>query len=138
IRQLLVESIVLAALGGVCGVGLAILATRLLLSFMSAGQTPIVLELNPDLRMLAFTAAVSVLTGILFGLTPAFRATRIDLTPSLKAVGRSVRGGLWSGKILCVAQVALSLVLLIGAGLFVRSLQKLNGQDSGVDRDRVL
>lgn len=117
---------------------LASVATRLLVAYMSAGQTPIVLELNPDLRVLAFTGAVSVLTGIFFGLTPALRATRIDLTPSLKTVGRSVRGGLRSGKILCVTQVALSLVLLIGAGLFVRSLQKLNGQDSGVDRDRVL
>jgi putative ABC transport system permease protein len=138
IRQLLVESIVLAIAGGICGVGLAVLATRLLIAFMSAGQTPIALGLNPDVRMLGFTAAVSVLTGIVFGLTPALRATRIDLTPSLKTVGRSVRGGLRSGKILCVTQVALSLVLLIGAGLFVRSLQKLNAQDSGVDRDRVL
>jgi predicted permease len=138
VRQLLVESIVLAVAGGICGVLLASVATRLLVAYMSAGQTPIVLELNPDQRVLMFTAAVSVLTGILFGLTPALRATRIDLTPSLKTVGRSVRGGLRSGKILCVAQVALSLVLLIGAGLFVRSLQKLNGQDSGVDRDRVL
>ena len=60
------------------------MATRLLIAFMSAGQTPIVLELNPDQRMLAFTAGVSVLTGILFGLTPALRGTRIDLTPSLK------------------------------------------------------
>jgi len=138
VRQLLVESIVLAVAGGICGVLLASLVTRLLVAYMSAGQTPIVLELTPDLRVLTFTAAVSVLTGILFGLTPALRATRIDLTPSLKALGRSVRGGLRSGKILCVTQVALSLVLLIGAGLFVRSLQKLNGQDSGVDRDRVL
>ena len=128
----------LALAGGVCGVLLARVATRLLVAYMSAGQTPIVLSLNPDLRVLSFTAAVSVLTGILFGLTPALRATRIDLTPSLKTVGRSVRGGLRSGKILCVTQVALSLILLIGAGLFVRSLQKLNGQDSGVDRDRVL
>ena len=138
IRQLLVESIVLALAGGVCGVLLAVVATRLLIAYMSAGQSSIVLGLNPDFRMLGFTAAVSLLTGLLFGLTPALRATRIDLTPSLKTVGRSVRGGLRSGKILCVAQVALSLVLLIGAGLFVRSLQKLNGQDSGVDRDRVL
>jgi predicted permease len=138
IRQLLVESIVLALTGGVCGVALAVVATRLLVAFMSAGQTPIVLTLNPDGRMLAFTAAVSVLTGMFFGLTPALRATRIDLTPSLKTVGRSIRGGLWSGKILCVTQVALSLVLLIGAGLFVRSLQKLSGQDAGIDRDRVL
>jgi len=138
IHQLLVESIVLALAGGIGGVVLALVATRLLIAFMSAGQTPIALSLNPDSRMLAFTAAISVLTGILFGLTPALRATRIDLTPSLKSVGRSVRGSLRSGKILCVTQVALSLVLLIGAGLFVRSLQKLNGQDSGVDRDRVL
>ncbi len=138
IRQLLVESVVLALAGGVCGVVLAVVATRLLVAFMSAGQTAIVLGLNPDGRMLAFTATVSVFTGLVFGLAPALRATRIDLTPSLKAAGRSVRGRLWSGKILCVVQVALSLVLLIGAGLFVRSLQKLNGQDSGVDRDRVL
>src|SRR4029450_1705376 len=115
-RQLLVESIVLALAGGICGVALAVVATRLLIAFMSAGQTPIMLELNPDARMLAFTAAVSVLTGIFFGLTPALRATRIDLTPSLKTVGRSVRGGLWSGKILCVTQGGLSLVLVIGGG----------------------
>jgi predicted permease len=137
IRQLLVESVVLAVAGGACGVLLAGVATRLLVAYMSAGQTPIVLELSPDLRVLTFTATVSVLTGIFFGLTPALRATRIDLTPSLKSVGRSVRGGLRSGKILCVTQVALSLILLVGAGLFVRSLQKLNGQDSAVDRDRV-
>jgi predicted permease len=138
VRQLLVESVVLALAGGVCGVLLAIAATRLLVAYMSAGQTPIVLDLNPDLRVLTFTAAVSIMTGILFGLAPALRATRTDLTPSLRTIGRSIRGGLRSGKILCVTQVALSLVLLIGAGLFVRSLQKLNGQDSGVDRGRVL
>jgi predicted permease len=69
---------------------------------------------------------------------PALRATRIDVAPALKHVGRSIRGGLRSGKALCVAQVALSLVLLIGAGLFVRSLQKLLEQDAGVARDRVL
>ena len=138
IRQLLVESIVLGLTGGLCGVLLAGIATRLLVAYMSAGQTPIVLELTPDLRVLTFTAAISILTGILFGLTPALRATRIDLTPSLKTVGRSVRGGLRSGKLLCVTQVALSLILLIGAGLFVRSLQKLNAQDLGVDRSRVL
>jgi predicted permease len=138
VRQLLVESVVLATLGGVFGVLLALGATRLLVMYMSAGRSPIVLDLNPDLPMLAFTAAVSFLTGILFGLAPALRATRVDVAPSLKHVGRSLHGGLRSGKILCVTQVALSLVLLIGAGLFVRSLQKLNGQDSGVARDRVL
>jgi predicted permease len=138
VRQLLVESVVLATLGGVCGVLLAVGATRLLIAYMSAGRSPIALSLNPDLRMLTFTAGVSLLTGILFGLIPALRATRIDLTAALKNTGRSVRGGLRSGKILCVTQVALSLVLLIGAGLFVRSLQNLNGQVPGVDRDSVL
>jgi predicted permease len=113
-------------------------ATRWLVTYMSAGRSPIVLGLDPDPRVLAFTGAVSVLTGILFGFMPALRATRIDVSPALKQVGRSVRGGLRSGKILCVAQVALSLVLLVGAGLFVRSLQNLLGQDSGVARDRVL
>jgi predicted permease len=138
VRQLLVESIVLAGLGGLGGVLLALGATRLLIAYLSAGRSPIALGLNPDLRMLAFTASVSLVTGILFGLVPALRATRIDLTPALRNTGRSIRGGLRSGKILCVIQIALSLVLLIGAGLFIRSLQKLNGQDAGIDRDNVL
>jgi predicted permease len=138
IRQLLVESIVLAFLGGVCGVLIALGSTRWLVAYMSAGRMPIALGLNPDLRMLAFTAAVSLLTGILFGTAPALRSTRIDVAPALRNVARSVHGGLRSGKALCAVQVALSLVLLIGAGLFVRSLQKLISQDSGVSRDRVL
>ena len=139
-RQLLVESVMLAALGGVCGVLLARWATQLLVVYMSSGRTPIVLDLNPNLRILAFTAAVSGLTGILFGLAPAWRATRIDLTPALKntrALTRG-RGGLRPGRILAVAQLALSLLLMAGAGLFVRSLQKLNGEDAGVRRDSVL
>src|SRR5207249_4957676 len=139
--QVLSESILLAMLGGACGILLANWATRLLIAYMSAGRSPIVLDLHPDLRVLAFTAAVSLATGILFGFAPALRVTRIDLAPALKNLGGSLtrtRGGLRSGKILAVAQVALSLVLLIGAGLFVRSLQKLNSQDSGLARDSVL
>ena len=138
VRQLLVESVILAVLGGACGILLALGATKFLVTYMSAGQSPIVLGLTPDARVLAFTVSVSLLTGVLFGLTPALRATRIDVAPALRNIGRSVRGGLRSGKILSVTQVALSLVLLVGAGLFVRSLQKLSGQDSGVARDRVL
>jgi len=138
VRQLLVESLVLALLGGVCGILIALAATRWLVAYMSAGRSPIVLALDPDMRMLAFTAAISVLTGILFGLAPALRATRLDLAPALRRVTRSVHGGLRAGKLLCVVQVALSLVLLIGAGLFVRSLQRILNQDGGVARDRVL
>ena len=140
-RQLLVESVALAALGGVCGILLARLATQLLVSFLSAGRTPIVLDLNPDLRILAFTAAVSLATGILFGFAPALRATRIDLVPALKNLKASSArsgGGLRPGKVLAITQVALSLVLLVAAGLFVRSLRNLNSQDSGFERDRVL
>jgi predicted permease len=138
VRQLLVESVVLAALGGTCGVLIALGATRWLVTYMSSGRSPIVLGLNPDLRMLAFTGAVSLVTGLVFGFAPALRATRVDVAPALRQVSRSFHGGLRSGKALCVAQVALSLVLLIGAGLFVRSLQKLIGQNSGVEPDRVL
>jgi predicted lysophospholipase L1 biosynthesis ABC-type transport system permease subunit len=86
IRQLLVESVVLAGLGGVCGVFLARWATRALVAFMSSGRTPISLDLAPNVRILAFTAAVSMLTGLLFGLAPAWRATRIDLMPALKGL----------------------------------------------------
>jgi predicted permease len=140
-RQLLIESLALAALGGVCGVLLARWATQLLVVYISSGRTPIALELNPNVRILAFTASVSVVTGLLFGLAPAWRATRIDLAPSLKQSQNSLtrsRGGLRPGRVLAVAQLALSLLLLAGAGLFVRSLQKLNGEETGVRRDSVL
>lgn len=140
-RQLLVESVLLAMLGGLCGILLARWATQLLVAYMSSGRNPIILNLNPDLRVLAFTIAVSVATGILFGLAPAMRSTRIDLAPALKNLAGLLsggRGGLRPRKVLAVTQVALSLLLLIGAGLFVRSLQNLNNQNSGVARESVL
>lgn len=140
-RQLLVESILLASLGGVCGILLARWGTQLLVKFMSSGGGAIVIDLAPDLRILGFTAAVSMLTGVLFGFAPAMRATGIDLIAALKGktgwIG-SGRAGLRPGKILAVSQIALSLLLLIGAGLFVRSLQKLNGQDAGFPRESVI
>ena len=139
-RQLLVESVLLAILGGVCGLLLANWGTQLLVAFISSGQTPVTLVLEPDLRVLGFTAAVSLLTGILFGLAPAIRATRIDPAPALKSQASRLtgRGSLRPGRILAVSQVALSLLLLIGAGLFVRSLHKLNSQDAGFPRESVL
>jgi predicted permease len=137
-RQLLIESVALAALGGMCGVLLARWATQLLVVYMSSGRTPIVMDLTPNLRILAFTAAASVLTGLLFGLAPAWRATRIDLTPALKNVRSSLSRSLRPGRVLAIAQLALSLLLLVAAGLFVRSLQNLNGKDMGVPRQSVL
>lgn len=141
ISQLLVESVVLSAIGGVLGLLLANWATRLLVAYLSSGRSPIVLDLNPNVRILAFTAGVSILTGILFGLMPAIRATRVAGGPSLGTLSGTARGsvsGLGSGRVLAVVQVALSLVLLVGAGLFVRSLQNVNRQDGGFARDSVL
>ena len=136
-RQLLVESVVLAALGGVCGLVVARWTTQMLVAFMSSGRTAIALDLAPNPRILMFTAAVSIATGILFGLAPAWRATRIDLTPALKNVRSSLTRGLRPGRILSIAQLALSLLLLVGAGLFVRSLQNLNGNATDAFRQSV-
>jgi predicted permease len=141
IRQLLVESLVLATLGGLSGVLLARWATDLLVVFMSSGRSPISLDLNPNLQVLAFTAAVSVATGLLFGLAPALGATKVDLWPTLKNLGNLLgrgRGALRPGRVLTVLQVALSLLLLISAGLFIRSLHGLTGENFGVSRDSVL
>src|SRR6476659_3271301 len=137
-RQLLVESVVLAALGGLCGLVVARWTTQMLVAFMSWGRTAIALDLAPNPRILMFTAPVSIATGILFGLAPAWRATRIDLTPALKNVRSSLTRGLRPGRILSIAQLALSLLLLVGAGLFVRSLQNLNGNATDAFRQSVL
>jgi predicted permease len=137
-RQLLIESTVLALLGGVSGILLARVATQLLVIFMSSGRSPISLDLNPNPRILAFTAAVSIATGILFGLAPAVGAARLDLWSTLKNLTGRGRGSLKPGKVLAVFQVALSLLVLISAGLFTRSLQKLSGDNFGVARDSVL
>ncbi|HEX8185453.1 MAG TPA: FtsX-like permease family protein, partial [Blastocatellia bacterium] len=112
----------------------------LLLALLTAGEsTAFSLDLSLDARILGFTAAVSVLTGILFGLAPALRATRVDLNPALKDNARGAsKGKSRLGKALLVAQVAMSLLLLIGAGLFVRTLQNLQNVDLGFNRENVL
>ena len=140
IRQLLAEGIVLGILGGVCGILLARWAMRMLLVYMSSGRSPITLDVSPNLRILGFTTAVAIGTGIVFGLAPAFRAARIHPWAALKGGGGQLhrKGGLRPGRLLAVAQVALSLLLLVGAGLFVRSLQNLSGESFGVARDSVL
>jgi len=137
LQQLLVESLALAAIGGVCGVLLAQWATRLLVTFMSSGRTPLALDLTPNVRILAFTAAVSMATGLLFGLVAAWRATGVDLSAALKNI-RTSSGRIRPGRLLAIAQLALSLLLLVGAGIFVRSLQKLNGDDADGVRQSVM
>jgi predicted permease len=146
IRQLLVESVLLALVGGAVGVFLAYWASGILLKLMSSGREPITLHVAPNLSVLGFTAGVAVLTGILFGLVPALRGTRLDLTPALKeGAARIVGGGAQSSsrrkrlsQALVVVQIAMSLVLLIGAGLFVRSLTNLENENVGFDRRNIL
>jgi predicted permease len=146
VRQLLTESVFLATAGGIVGAILAYRASDVLLAFMSSGREPVQLHVSLDVRVLGFTALISLLTGILFGLAPALRGTGLDLTTALKEGsgclvgrgrhGRAVRLGL--GKALVASQVALSLLLLIGAGLFVRTPRNLSNQDIGFDRRNLL
>ncbi|HYV03708.1 MAG TPA: FtsX-like permease family protein, partial [Blastocatellia bacterium] len=112
----------------------------LLLTLRPWGGGELVLDLKIDVRVLGFTMAVSLATGLLFGLAPAVRATRVDLTPALKDNSRSVTGGSRSllTKSLIITQVAMSLVLLIGAGLFVRTLRNLQNVDIGFNRENLL
>jgi predicted permease len=144
IRQLLIESLLLAGLGGATGLILAFWCADLLVTFIASGREPITLNVTPDPRVLGFTAAISMLTGILFGLSPALRATRLDLMPALKESARdplpasaSWRG--WRlGKGLVVTQVSLSIVLLVGAGLFVRTLTNLENVNAGFNTRNLL
>jgi predicted permease len=140
IRQLLTESLVLAILGGVFGLLIAIWTANLLVSFQPPIMFQLTLDLGIDGRVLAFTFLVSVLAGVFFGLAPALQATKPELIPALKdeldnVGGRRRRFGLRDS--LVVAQVAISLVLLIGAGLFVRSLISAQDIDPGFERERV-
>jgi len=137
-RQLLTESILLSAGGGILGLLLAYWGAPTLLSLIAGGRQTTPLDVNPDGVVLSFAAAVSIATGLLFGLAPAIRAAREDLAPQLKDAGRSAtqRGG-W-GKALVGVQIALSVVLLFGAGLFMRTLRNLDGQHLGFERDNLL
>ncbi|MGH9451104.1 MAG: ABC transporter permease, partial [Terriglobia bacterium] len=142
IRQLLTESVLLAAMGGACGILLAFWGTHILLALIASGRESLFLDVHPDGMILAFTAAVSLVTGILFGLAPALRATHVDITPALKEnagsapANRGAKSKL--GRALVVAQVAASLLLLIGAGLFVRTLENLENQNLGFNRHNLL
>ena len=140
VRQLFTESVLLSVLGGALGLLLAQWGVGFLLTVLSYGRTAASFELDPDVRILGFTLGVSLLTGVLCGLGPALRATRVDLNPVLKGTGSRESRPLPHGlaKPLVVSQVALSLILLIGAGLLIRSLEQLHHVDTGFDRDKVL
>ena len=140
VRQLLTESLLLAVVGGVLGVGLAAFADRLLLRMISGGAEMIPLDVSINLRLLLFNLAVTVATALLFGIVPALRGTRIEVTDALKD-GRGPASGTSRspiGKVLIVAQVAISLVLTVGAILFIRSLVNLTNVDTGFNREGVL
>ena len=140
IRQLLTESLWLSLLGGAIGIGLAYVTSDLLVQIMSRGTPqPIVLDLAPNLRTLAFTLAASLAAGLVFSIVPSWRATRFGIATVARATaGASSAGGRWS-QVTIAVQVALSIVLLVEAGLFARSLSALRDIDTGfVDGDRVL
>ncbi len=145
VRQLLTESLLLSLVGGGLGIFLSLWGVKAIVVLFSSGYEAFPFEIVPDWRVHLFTIGVTFAVGILFGLAPSLRGARIDLTPSLKQTasllpGSAAHGGRWFrlGNALVVAQVALSIVVLIGAGLLVRSLRNLHNLNPGFDTRSVL
>ena len=141
VRQLLVECIFLSICGTLLGGAIAYWLTDVLPKWASTSNNPIPLSLVPDARVLLFSSTVAVLTGIAFGLVPAMQGTRVEPISALRSTGSAASGSgaRWSLKQTLVAvQVALCLVLLVGAGLFVRTLRNFTNLDGGFDRDHLL
>jgi putative ABC transport system permease protein len=140
LRQMLTESLLLSFAGGAVGLLVALWVLPLLVA-IHPDSIPRVAEVSLDARLLAFAVGVSVLTGVLFGLAPALKVSRLDLNESLKEGGRGTSGGPARNRVrslLVVSEVALSLVLLVGAGLLIRSFVALLGTPPGYDPSRVL
>lgn len=146
IRQLLTESILLSLCGGLVGIVVAALGIRFITLLLANGREDFTLGADLDWRVLLFTLLVALATGVLFGLTPAIEATKIDLTPALKETRASHRRGRARGfgvpfglsHVLVVSQIAISLLLVATAGLFVRTLKNLNSVELGFNRENVL
>jgi predicted permease len=143
VRQCLIETLLLSLSGGLFGLLIAFAATRALITFFSQGNPYIAMDPTPNLTVLLFTLAVSLITGLLFGLAPALTAARTGAATTLSSNARTAQssGGkssrLWP-KTLVTTQIMLSLLLLVGAGLFLRTLRNLQNQDYGFERTHLL
>jgi len=139
IRQLLTENLLLAGVGGVLALAVARWGSIALVCMISTGDSLVPLDVHPDWHLFGFTAAVSVASGVLFGLVPAVRTTRVDPTSALKEGSRSsTRFSRLPDRMLVGIQMTLSLVLITGAGLFTQTLGNLRHVDVGYDRDNIL
>ncbi len=141
VRQLLTESALLALLGAAGGTLLALWGAPVLVRMLSSSVLPVNLDVSLDPRLLSLTVAVAMLTGMLFGAAPAWRTTGVPPNAALKERGRSVTGAhgkLTVNRLLVIAQMCLSLILLVGAGLFLRTFRNLLTVDAGFDRHQVL
>jgi macrolide transport system ATP-binding/permease protein len=140
VRQLLTESALLAAIGGLLGISMAVFGIRFITWLLANSGDNFTPQVGINLHVLGFTLCLALFTGILFGFAPALQATKVDVTPALKetrsSAARRVRPGL--GHALVVSQIAISFLLVIGAGLFVRTLSNLESVELGFNRDHVL
>ncbi len=145
IRQLLTESLMLATLGALVGLLFAIAGSRFIAAQLTASYEKISLNLAPDLRVLGFAMLMSIVSAVLFGLGPALKSSRVDIAPNLKEGARSSgtrrlawARGILAGPAMIAAQLALSVMLLAGAGLLLRTLDNLARVDTGFTRDNIL
>jgi predicted permease len=141
VRRLLCESLLLGVVGAFAGLALALVGSRLLVGLIQTRENPIVVDLTPDVRVLAFTVGAALLTALIFGLAPALRATRIRLNDVLKEGARGASQSsrtAWLGKAIVAGQVAMSLALLAGSALFVSTMRNLMREELGFDPHNVL
>ncbi len=140
-RQFLTESLLLSVAGGLLGSLLAVFGVRLLIRMVSDTSGGLLLDVRPDPRVLFFTIGMSLLTGIVFGMAPAWRSASVNVSGTLKEAGRGLTGSsakIGLGKLLVIGQIALSVMLLIGAGWFIRTLRNLENVDLGYPREKLV
>jgi putative ABC transport system permease protein len=138
VRQLLIESLLISSVGALLGIGVASFAGRFLVGMISSGTARVMLDLSPNWRVLGFTSAVAIATGLFFGIAPAFQASSTEPARALKEGARVTASRSRLLPALVSAQVALALVLLVGASLFTRTLRNLRQFDSGFNAEGVL